>query len=298
MNIGFIGLGHMGQPMVNHLLQTGHHVTVFDVSADAIKACEKDGAVAAKNTAETAKNADVIMTMVQTGEQVKSICLGDDGVFANANKNSLFIDSSSIAINHSRDLHRSAAKAGLLMVDAPVSGGVAGAEAASLTIMVGGSDEAFTRAEPILKLLGKNVIHAGAAGNGQAAKICNNMILGVSMIAVCEAFVLAEKLGLDPEKLFEISSQASGQCWSMTSYCPVPGPVPAAPSNNDYQPGFTAQMMLKDLRLSQDAAANCDASTPLGAAATMQYSTFNNLGYDQMDFSGIIKMLQGKSKSG
>jgi len=294
MKIGFIGLGKMGQPMVKNLLRAGHSVKVFDINPDAMDACVKLGAIVATDFADIAKEVDVIHTMLQTGDQVKNICLGEKGLFSYIAKNTLFIDTSSIAITDSRTLHLEAEKAGIIMVDAPVSGGVAGAEAASLTIMVGGSEEAFHRAQPILNSLGKNIIHAGAPGNGQAAKICNNMILGVSMIAICEAFALAEKLGLDPKKLFEISSQASGQCWSMTSYCPIPGPVPSAPSNNDYKPGFTTQMMLKDLQLSQDAAASCDASTPLGAAATEQYSTFSGLGFDQMDFSAIIKMIREK----
>ena len=179
------------------------------------------------------------------------------------------------------------------MIDAPVSGGVAGAEAASLTFMVGGSEPAVGRARPVLEAMGKTIVHAGAAGTGQAAKICNNLILGVSMIAVSEAFVLAEKLGLDHQKLYDVAAAASGQCWSLTSYCPVPGPVSASPANRDYAPGFTAAMMLKDLRLAQEAAQTADAATPLGAEAAALYALFAAAGNGAKDFSGIITMLRG-----
>lgn len=293
-NIGFVGLGHMGNPIVKNLLKAGHAVKVYDITPEAIDALVSEGATGANSLADLAKNSEVIFTMLQTGEQVSSVCLSDDGLFANASANTLFIDSSSIDVVTSRKLHQAAQEAGFVMVDAPVSGGVAGAEAAALTIMVGGEDNAFSAAQPILDILAKKVVHAGPAGNGQVAKICNNMILGISMIAVSEAFTLGEQLGLEPKKLFDISSNASGQCWSMTSYSPVPGLVDNVPSNNDYQPGFTAQMMLKDLRLSQDAAASAKTKTPLGAEATALYEKFVASGHDQLDFSGIIKMLQGK----
>lgn len=292
MNIGFIGLGHMGHPMVVNLLSAKHTVYVYDVMSEAIESLIKEGAVGAQNPKDITQHCDVIFTMLQTGEQVTSVCLGDDGIFHNAKDNTLFIDCSSIAISATRELHQQAEKNNIRMVEAPVSGGVAGAAKAMLTIMVGGSAENFQAAKPLLECVGKNIIHAGPAGSGQAAKICNNMLLGISMIGVCEAFTLGQKLGLDPEKFFEISSQSSGQCWSMTSYCPVPGPVPEAPSNNDYQPGFTAQMMLKDLNLSQDAAQHADAQTPLGTLATELYQQFNDQDNSAIDFSGIIKMLQ------
>ncbi len=203
------------------------------------------------------------------------------------------IDSSTIDVETARAVSQVAAEAGHAMLDAPVSGGVGGAEAGTLTFMVGGSDEGFRQAEPILQCMGKAVIHAGGPGNGQAAKICNNMILGITMIATGEAFALAEKLGLDAQKLFDISSKSSGQSWSMTSYCPVPGPVPTSPANRGYKPGFTAAMMLKDMKLAQQAAAVAGAATPLGAAAESLYALFVNSGEGDLDFSGIIKMLQG-----
>lgn len=292
--IGFVGLGHMGNPMAKNLLKAGHELIVYDVMPAAAQALASQGAQAATTLAELAKNSDVIFTMLQTGKQVKDVCLQQDGLFAHAKKNTLFIDSSSIEIVITRELHQQAEKLGFAMLDAPVSGGVAGAEAGTLTLMVGGNSENYSRAQPILEKIGKKIIHAGAAGAGQAAKICNNLILGISMIAVCEGFSLGEKLGLDPKKFFEISSNASGQCWSMTSYCPVPGIVEKAPSNNDYKAGFMAKMMLKDLRLGQHAAENVNAAIPLAAQATELYSLFVNQGNGEMDFSGIIKFLGDK----
>jgi len=292
--IGFVGLGHMGQPMAINLLKAGHTLKVFDLSADAVQAVVKHGATAATSLADVAKGADVIFTMLQTGDQVEQVCCAEDNLFAHAAANTLFIDSSSINVEHSRKIHQIAKQAGFLMIDAPVSGGVVGAEAATLAIMVGGEDANFAKAQPYLTCLGKTIVHAGPAGNGQAAKICNNMILGISMIAVSEAFTLAEKLGLSPEAFFAISSKASGQCWSMTSYPPVPGLVDGVPSNNNYQPGFSAAMMLKDLNLSQAAAATADAATPLGALATSLYQEFVTHGNGELDFSGIIKKITGE----
>ncbi len=293
-NIGFIGLGHMGNPMAKNLLKQGHRLTVYDIAPEAVQDLVNAGATAAKNYLDIAKEAEFIITMLQTGQQVSDICLSEQGLFAHVKPNTFFIDSSSIDISTTRSLHQQAQAARFAMIDAPVSGGVAGATAATLTFMVGGSAENFERAKPILTCMGKKIIHAGPDGNGQAAKICNNMILGISMIGISEAFNLAEKLGLSAEKLFEISSNASGQCWSMTSYAPVPGLVPNAPSNNNYQPGFAAKMMLKDLLLSQNAAQSTGVSTPLGAEATALYSLFVNQGFGDMDFSGIIKMIAGK----
>lgn len=291
--IGFIGLGHMGSPMVRNLLKAKHEVYAFDVAPAAIEVITKEGAKPAHSLSDL-KDCEIIITMLPTGDNVREVCLGQNGLFAQAKPNTLFIDSSSIAVDVARDLAQQAKTAKMHMIDAPVSGGVTGAEAGTLTFMVGGTEEDFLHAKPILEIMGKTIVHAGPNGNGQAAKICNNMILGISMIAVAEAFNLGKKLGLDPQKLFEISSHASGQCWSMTSYCPVPGLVPTAPSNRDYQPGFTAAMMLKDLKLSQSAAQSVSASTPLGAEATALYNLFNNSGHAQMDFSGIIKMIEGK----
>jgi 3-hydroxyisobutyrate dehydrogenase len=232
--------------------------------------------------------------MLQSGDQVKAVCLGSDGLFNHARPEIIYIDSSSIEISTTIELHSEAENMGVFMVDAPVSGGVSGASAGSLTFMVGGSEKNFLRAKPILEKMGKKIIHAGDLGHGQAAKICNNLILGISMIAVGEGFNLAQKLGLDPKKFFEISSNASGQCWSMTSYCPVPGIVEQAPSNKNYEAGFMTKMMLKDLRLGQHAAESVGASIPLGTEAAELYSLFLNQGNGEMDFSGIIKMLAGK----
>jgi len=292
--IGFIGLGHMGHPMANNLAQAGYDVFVYDVNAAALESFTKLNQVhAASSIAELAQQVDAVITSVQTGEQVEMLCLESQGLFANLKPNSLFIDCSSIDITITHELHKKAQTHNIAMLDAPVSGGVAGAIAGSLTIMVGGSEENFKRAEPILKTMGKNIIHAGSAGSGQAAKICNNLLLGISMIGVCEAFSLAEKLGLDPKKFFDISSHASGQCWSMTSYCPVPGIVEAAPSNRNYQPGFAAKMMLKDLRLGQHAAESVHASIPLGAAATELYELYVKSGQGETDFSGMINFIRG-----
>ena len=292
-NIGFVGLGHMGNPIARNLIKAGFNVTVYDVVPAAVQSLVSQGAAAANSLSDVVKNAEVVFTMLQSGQQVSDVCLKEDGLFAHAKKNILYIDSSSIEISVTRELHKHAEKKGIAMIDAPVSGGVAGAEGATLTFMVGGSEENFSRAQPILEKLGKKIIHAGAAGSGQAAKICNNLILGISMIAVSEAFSLGEKLGLDAKKFFEISSNASGQCWSMTSYCPVPGLVEKAPSNNQFKPGFTAKMMLKDLHLGQRAAESVGAVIPLGAEAAELYTLFVNKGFGDLDFSGIIKLIGG-----
>jgi 3-hydroxyisobutyrate dehydrogenase len=231
--------------------------------------------------------------MLPSGSEVREVYLSEGGVLESANPGTLLIDSSTIDVDTARLIAAAADAKGLSMVDAPVSGGVVGAQAGSLTFMVGGSESAFIRATPILEAMGKTIVHAGGAGNGQAAKICNNMILGISMIAVSEAFILGAKLGLDAQKLFDISSKSSGQCWSLTSYCPVPGPVPASPANRDYQAGFTAAMMLKDLVLAQDAARSVAAATPLGAEAAALYRLYVSHGEGSRDFSGIIRFLRG-----
>ncbi len=293
-HIGFVGLGHMGHPMAQNLLKAGFKLSVYDVSPAAMQSLIADGGVPAKSLAEVAQQADVLITMLQTGQQVREVCLSENGLFANAKKDILYIDSSSIEITTTRELHKKTEDFSIAMVDAPVSGGVAGAEGATLTFMVGGSEQHFLRAKPILEKMGKKIIHAGIGGSGQAAKICNNLILGISMIAVSEGFTLGKKLGLDPKKFFEISSNASGQCWSMTSYCPVPGIVEKAPSNHDFQAGFMAKMMLKDLRLGQRAAESVNAVIPLGAEAAELYSLFVNQGHGDMDFSGIINMIAGE----
>src|SRR5262247_962296 len=272
--VGFIGLGNMGLPMAQNLLKADYAVTGFDLNAQATERLAASGGRGVNSLADACKDVEVVITMLPAGEHVRDVYLGSDGVLAAVAPATLLIDSSTIDVQTARDVAQAAQEKGLAIVDAPVSGGVAGAEAATLTFMVGGSDDAFERARPVLEKMGTTIVHAGGPGNGQAAKICNNMILGVSMIVVSEAFLLAEKLGLDAQKLFDISSKSSGQCWSMTSYCPVPGPVPTSPANRDYQAGFTAAMMLKDLKLAQAAAAAAGATTPLGHEAARIYEQF------------------------
>lgn len=292
-NIGFIGLGNMGGPMAANLIKAGHSVAVFDMAQDALDKAQAAGGTVAGSAADAAKGAEVVVTMLPAGAHVSSVYTDTGGVIEAADPGTLLIDCSTIDVATARSVSAAASAGGLAMVDAPVSGGVTGAEAATLTFMVGGTEDDFARAKPFLDQMGKTIVHAGGAGNGQAAKICNNMLLGISMIATCEAFVLADRLGLDRQKLFDISSTASGQCWSLTSYCPVPGPVPAAPSNRDFAPGFTANMMLKDLKLAQAAANEFGAVTPMGAEASALFGLFANGGDGEKDFSGIIEMLRG-----
>jgi len=290
--IGFIGLGNMGAPMAANLVKAGHRVTGFDLVSEAVERLAVKGGSAAASAAAAAGAGEIVITMLPAGPQVRSVYLGEDGVLAHARKGALLIDCSTIDVETARVVAAAAAEAGFDMLDAPVSGGVAGAEAATLTFMVGGEDAIFSRARPILEAMGRIIVHAGPAGNGQAAKICNNMMLGVSMIAVCEAFSLAERLGLEAQTLFDISAKSSGQCWALTSYCPVPGPVPASPANRDYAPGFTAAMMLKDLRLAQQAAGASAAPTPLGAAAANLYQLFVDEGAGGLDFSAIYRFIR------
>lgn len=292
--LGFIGLGNMGGPMATNAVKAGFNVKVFDLSKEAIsKACDA-GANSSNSVADAVTGVDVVLTMLPAGGNVRSVYLEDGGVLDKVLPGTLLIDSSTIDVTTAREVADEAHELGFDMVDAPVSGGVAAAQAGTLTFMVGGEDQAFVRAKPILDTMGQNIIHAGSSGSGQAAKICNNMLLGISMIGTCEAFALADKLGLDRQKLFDIASNASGQCWSLTSYCPVPGPVPAAPSNRDYQPGFAVAMMLKDLKLAQEAAHTSGASTPLGEQATALYGQMSADGHDGLDFSGIFKYLTGE----
>jgi 3-hydroxyisobutyrate dehydrogenase len=291
--IGFVGLGNMGLPMALNLLKAGHQVEGVDLSSDAVEKLKAAGGAGASTARIAAGRGDVVITMLPSGREVQEVYLGADGIIANAQPGTLLIDSSTIDVATARLVATAADAKGLSLLDAPVSGGVAGAAAASLTFMVGGSEAAFGRARPLLEAMGKTIVHAGGSGNGQAAKICNNMILGVSMIAVSEGFLLAEKLGLDVQKLFDIASKSSGQCWSMTTYCPVPGPVPTSPANRDYQAGFTAAMMLKDLKLAQDAAAASGVATPLGAEAAALYGLYCAHGEAGRDFSGIIRFLRG-----
>jgi 3-hydroxyisobutyrate dehydrogenase len=294
LRIAFLGLGHMGRPMALNLLKAGHSVTGFD-PVDAVReGLAKDGIVARPSIAAVVNEAQVVVSMLPSGAHMREAYLGADGICANVPGGALLIDCSTIDVDTARAVEKEARARGFAMVDAPVSGGTGGATAGTLTFMVGGSDEAFGRAEPVLQAMGKTIVHTGDAGTGQAAKICNNMVLGISMIAVSEAFALADKLGLERQKLFDVASKSSGQCWSLTTYCPVPGPVPTSPANRDYAAGFTAAMMLKDLRLSQSAAQASGAATPLGAAAAALYTLFVNEGQKDTDFSGIFKMISGE----
>jgi 3-hydroxyisobutyrate dehydrogenase len=293
-NIAFIGVGNMGGPMARNLLKANHKITAFDLSDTVLDPVIKAGAAKVTSANEAVKGADVVITMLPAGQHVRSVYL-DNGVLSAAKKGALLIDSSTIDVDSARAVHGAAEKAGFLFLDAPVSGGTGGAEAGTLTFMCGGSDAAFEQAKPILEKMGKKIAHAGGPGAGQAAKICNNMMLGISMIGTCEALALGEKLGLEAQALFDIMSTSSGQSWSLTTYCPVPGPVPTAPSNREYTGGFATALMLKDLKLAQTAAQSVGANTPLGAEAAQLYSLFAALGNAGMDFSGIIRMLRGKA---
>src|SRR3954451_7970690 len=279
--IAFIGLGNMGGPMAANLVKAGHKVSGFDLVQGLLDQAKADGVTIAGGAAAAVKDAEVVITMLPAGKHVVSVW---SDVIPNVAKGALMIDCSTIDVESARQAHGLAAKASLLSVNAPVSGGVGGAKGATLTFMAGGDAKAFGAAKPILEPMGKKVVHCGDAGAGQAAKICNNMILGISMIGVSEAFVLAEKLGLSHQALFDVASTSSGQCWSLTSYCPVPGPVPASPANNCYAPGFAAALMLKDLKLSQEAAAASGALTPLGAHAAELYEAFTKAGFASKDF--------------
>jgi 3-hydroxyisobutyrate dehydrogenase len=291
--IAFIGLGNMGNPMAANLVKAGHDVRGFDLVPENLKVARDNGVTVMANAPAAVKDAEIVITMLPAGKHVLSV-YGD--IIAKAAKGTLFIDSSTIDVDSARRAHAIATDKGMLSVDAPVSGGVGGATAGTLTFMAGGSREAFAKAEPILKPMAGRIVHCGEGGAGQAAKICNNMILGISMIGVGEAFVLAEKLGLSHQALFDVASTSSGQCWSLTTYCPVPGPVPASPANKGYRPGFAAALMLKDLKLSQEAAQAAGAVTPLGAEAMQLYALFNQQGHAGDDFSGIINFLRGAEK--
>lgn len=287
--IAFIGLGNMGGGMAANLAKAGHDVLAFDLSEDALLRAEARGCARAGSAMEAVKDAEAVITMLPAGRHVREVY--ETSVIGAAPKQAILIDCSTIDVATAREEGGKAEAAGYEMVDAPVSGGIAAAEAGSLTFMVGGAAQAFERARPLLEIMGKAVIHAGAAGAGQAAKICNNMLLGASMVATCEAFVMAKKLGLDLQTFFDISSKASGQCWSMTTYCPVPGVGPETPADRDYEGGFAAALMLKDLRLAMEAAQGADAYTPMGALAEELYARFADLGGAAKDFSAIIRMI-------
>jgi 3-hydroxyisobutyrate dehydrogenase len=288
--VAFIGLGNMGGGMAANLAKAGHEVAAFDLSEDALARAEARGAARAASAAEAVKDAEAVVTMLPAGRHVRAVYA--ESVIGQAPTGAILMDCSTIDVDSARAVIADAAAAGYQMVDAPVSGGIAAAEAGTLTFMAGGTDEAFDRARPFLEQMGKAVIHAGEAGAGQAAKICNNMLLGATMVATCEAFALAKKLGLDLQTFYDISSKASGQSWSMTSYCPVPGVGPETPADRDYEGGFAAALMLKDLRLAMEAAQSVDSYTPMGAEAEELYARFAEaLGGGGKDFSGIIKMI-------
>lgn len=289
--IGFVGLGHMGLPMAINLVKAGHKVCGYDLQQSALQSFAAAGGLVAAGLPAVAQEQDILITMLQTGQQVLQACQGHEGLFNSLKSGDLFIDCSTIDVTSSRELHSLAQIKNILSVDAPVSGGTAGASAGTLTFMVGGDADAFAAAQPILAVMGHKIIHTGTAGSGQAAKICNNMILGTSMIAISEAFVLAEQLQLSPQKLFEVVNSSSGQCWAMSKYAPVPGILENVPANNEYQPGFAASMMLKDLQLSQKAADAVHVHTPMGAQATALYQELIEQGLGNTDFSAIIKLI-------
>jgi 3-hydroxyisobutyrate dehydrogenase len=292
--IAFLGLGNMGAPMAANLIKAGHAAKGFDLGEAQRTAAAATGVTIAGGAREAVAGADAVVTMLPAGRHV--IASWSEFLDA-APKGSLVIDCSTIDVDSAKRAHEAGAEAGVLTLDAPVSGGVGGASAGTLTFMCGGSDDAFAKAKPLLEAMGKRIVHCGGAGMGQAAKICNNMILGATMIVTCEAFTLAEKLGLSAQALFDVASTSSGQSWSLSNYCPVPGPVPASPANRDYKAGFAASLMLKDLRLAQEAAASVGAATPLGAEAAQLYALFVAAGHGADDFSGVINFLRGAGVS-
>jgi len=287
-SIAFIGLGNMGGPMAANLVKAGHEVTGFDLSDEAIAQAKSAGCSVASSVTEAAKDKDVIITMLPAGKHVLAVY---DDISSAVKRGALMIDSSTIDVASARKAHEMAADIGAISVDAPVSGGIMGSQNGTLTFMAGGSDAALNAAEPILEPMAGKVVRCGEGGAGQAAKACNNMILAITMIGTSEAFALGRKLGLTDQALFDVVSTASGQSWSTTTYCPVPGPVPSSPANNDYKAGFAVDLMLKDLKLSQEAANQVGASTPLGAHATEMYQSFSDDGNGALDFSGIIKKI-------
>jgi 3-hydroxyisobutyrate dehydrogenase len=292
--IAFIGLGNMGLPMLRNLLKAGHAVQAFDLDAAALSAAAGAGATAAADTAAAVRGAGAVVTALPAARHVRGVYGGTDGILAAAKPGTLFIDCSTIDVNTARAVEAEAVGHGQMMVDSPMSGGVGGAAAGTLTFMVGGSDAAFAAARPVLEAMGRNIFHAGGPGAGAAAKICNNMMLAIQMIAVCEGFTLAGKLGLDAQRLYDISSTATARCWSLNDYCPVPGPVPGSPANRDYRPGFAAALMLKDLRIAMEAAQAAGAVTPMGAQATQLYGMMEAAGLGGDDFSGMIRFLDGQ----
>jgi 3-hydroxyisobutyrate dehydrogenase len=299
-SIGFIGLGNMGAPMATNLVKAGHGVTGYDLNPAALRTLTAAGGRGAVSASEAAKGAEVVITMLPAGEDVREVWLHQGGLIAavgNAkNAKPLLIDCSTIDVDSARAVTAAAAAAGLAMLDAPVSGGTTGAQNATLTFMVGGTEDAFARGQPILAAMGKNIFHAGGPGAGQAVKICNNMMLAINMVGVCEGFLLAERLGLDWSKLHQICSTASANSWALSSYCPAPGPVPAAPSNRDYAPGFMTKLMVKDVKLSQQAAEATGSPTPLAAMALSFYEKAAAAGDAAKDFSVVFRWLAGQAR--
>jgi len=290
--IAFIGLGNMGAGMAANLAKAGQTVNAFDLAPAALERAAGAGCHVASSAGEAVRGADIVVTMLPAGAHVRAVWTTE--VIPNAKPGALVIDCSTVDVESARAVAKAATEAGLRAADAPVSGGIMAADAGTLAFMVGCEDAAFAEVEAVLAPMARVVIHAGGAGAGQAAKICNNMVLGISMLGVCEAFALAEKLGLDAERFFDIASKSSGQCWSLTTYCPWPGPVPTAPSNRNYEGGFLSALMLKDLKLAQEAAAKSGASTPMGAQAEALYALFDNLGYGGRDFSAVLQLMRGK----
>jgi 3-hydroxyisobutyrate dehydrogenase len=288
----------MGLPMAKNLIARGHAVQAYDLGADATAAATEAGCVAATSHAACAEGAEAVVTALPAAPQVREALLGPQGLFAQSVRGKLFIDCSTIDVETARAVATEAEAAGMLFVDSPMSGGVGGAEAGTLTFMVGGSDAAFAKAKPILEAMGRSIHHAGGPGAGSAAKICNNMMLAIQMIGVSEGFNLAARLGLDAQKLYDIASTATARCWSLNDYCPAPGPVPSAPSNRDYAPGFSAALMLKDLRIAMETARASGAITPLGAQAAQLYAMMDAAGLSGDDFSGVIRFLEGRRGGG
>ncbi len=288
--IGFIGLGNMGGPMAANLVKAGYKVAGFDMSAAALQEASRNGVTSGQTAKEVVSGADIVITMLPSGEHTLAVY---DDVLGSADKGAVFVDCSTIDVASAKKAHELAGNAGMGSIDAPVSGGVGGAVAGTLTFMVGGHAEAFQKVQPLFEVMGAKAVHCGDAGAGQAAKICNNMLLAISMIGTCEAFNLADSLGLDKQALFDVMSTSSGQCWSVNTYCPVPGVGPQSPADNEYKPGFAASLMLKDLMLGREAAEQTGVATPLGEHATKIYQSFVNDGNAGVDFSGIIKNLKG-----
>lgn len=295
MKIGFIGLGNMGLPMAQNLLAAGHDVVGFDKGEDAINAAKKAGLPVAKSVEEIATGANAVITMLPNGAISKAVA---NEVFSFLKEGDLLLDCSTIDVESAQDIHAAAVKENIFCLDAPVSGGVGGAASGTLTFMVGGSEEAFKKGTPLFEIMGGKTVHCGSGGDGQAVKICNNMQLAISMTGACEAFLLGEKLGLNPEKLFDVMSTSSGSCWAINSYCPVPNVGPKTPADNDYKPGFTTAMIVKDTKLAQQAAQNCDSATPLGKHAAQLYQTMVDEGFGETDFSAMINFLRTQKNEG